>query len=265
MLILKFIFKFASKKNYPIKLYANILIIIFTLGFLACNNNADKTTRNDKLFDCSSFSDKKAIFNIAKSIIDKHDNKQIWNLSKIDNSNILILDDYFTNPNKQNKLVLIHGEASLSSGTANNLLILFSCSDSLNILWSGQVGNIEPSDIKDLNGDEIKEIVCISNTIWMGECVNNFDIFNFKNGTQNFLFTAKSTSFIGCGLENLADKFKQGDTLENYSDCSIIELNNKEFMVKQIKTIKIHNGGKTDDEIIKKIKILIDTINVKIK
>ena len=198
------------------KLYVNIIIIIFILGFLACNNNIDKTTRNEKSFDCSSLSDKKAIFNIANSIIDKNDNKEIWNLSKIDTSKFFILDDYFTNPYKQNKLVLIEGEAGLSAGSANGLLILFSCSDSLDILWSGQVGNIEPSDIKDLNGDGIKEIVCTSETIWMGECIKNFDIFNFKNGTQNFLFTAKSYSVLDCGglEEILADHFKQGDTLE---------------------------------------------------
>lgn len=246
------------------KRHANIVTIVLTLGLFACNNVADKTIKRQQ-FDCNSLTDKKVIYKIAKSIIDKHDNEQIWNLSEVDTADFFTTEDYLINPKTKSRLVLIGGNAGMSSGTADNLLILFSCSDSINIVWSGQIGDFEPSDIKDLNGDGIKEIVCTSSMMWIGECNDSYNIFNFKDGKQNFIFTSHSTSVLDCGRYNLGELFKQGDTLEHKLDCSLAKLHDKEFNVQQIQTIKIHNGGQTDDEIIKNLRVVTDTTNIKLK
>jgi len=246
------------------KRHTYIIIIVLTIGLFACNNFADKSSMKEKQFDCNSLTDKKVIYKIAKSIIDKHDNDQIWNLSEIDTTDFFTTEDYFTNPKSKNRLVLIGGNAGMSAGSADNLLILFSCSDTLNILWSGQIGDFNQSDIIDVNGDGVKEIVYNSSMMWMGECNDSYNIFNFKDGKQNFIYGAHSNSVIDCGYDNLAEIYKPGDTLENMFDCSLLKLNNKKYEVRQIHTIKIHNGGLTDNEILKKIKVILDTTIIKL-
>ncbi len=247
------------------KRHTNILTLVLTIGLFACNNVSDKTSKKEQQFDCNSLTDKKVIFEIAKSIIEKKDNEQIWNISEIDTTDFFTTEDYFTNSKTKNKLVLIGGNAGMSSGTADNLLILFSCSDTLNILWSGQVGDFNQTDIIDLNGDGVKEMVCNSSMMWMGECNDNYNIFNFKDGIQNFVFTSHSTTVLDCGRDNLGELYKLGDTLETNLGCSLIKLNDKEFSVRQIKTTKIHNGGQTDEEIMKNLKVIIDTTTIKLK
>lgn len=247
------------------KRYTNILTLILAIGLFACNNLTDKISKKEQQFDCNSFINKKVIFEIAKSIIEKKDNEQIWNISEIDTTDFFITEDYFTNSKTKNRLVHIGCNAGLSSGTADNLLILLSCSDTLNILWSGQVGDFNQTNIIDLNGDGVKEIVCNSSMMWMGECNDNYNIFNFKDGKQNFIFTSHSTSVLDCGRNNLSELFKQGDTLEQKFDCSLLKLSDKEYNVRQIQTTKIHNGGQTDDEIIKNLKVVVDTTNIKLR
>jgi hypothetical protein len=243
-----------------------IILFGLTLGLLACKYSGDKTVSNQvNQFDCNSLSDKKVIYSIAKSIIDKHDNEQIWNLYEIDTTDFLSIEDYFTNTRSKNRLVLIGGRAGMSSGTADNLLILFSCSDTFHVVWAGQVGDFKQSDIKDLDGDGIKEIVCNSGMIWMGECDENYNIFNFKNGKQNLVYSAHSTSFIDCGKDNFDELFKLGDTLEHKFDCLLLKTKDNEYSVQQIQTSKIHNGGHTDEEIIKNLKVNIDTTTIGLK
>lgn len=214
--------------------------------------------------ECDSLTYKKEIFRIAKSIIDKQDNEQIWNLHDIDTTDYFMTEDFFTSPNKKERVVVIGGNAGLSSGSADKLLILLTSSDTFKIVWAGQTGDFNLSDIEDFNQDGIKEIVCKSSSIWMGECKDNFSIFNFKDGRQNFIFTSHSTSVLDCGLDNLGDIFEQGDTLEQKNDCSILKNNEGVFYVKQIKTTKIHNGGVADNEIMKNLKIIADTTYIRI-
>jgi len=117
--------------------HINILICILTLGFLACNNQTSKTSERRSNFDCNSITDKKFIFEIAQSIVDKHDNEQIWNISEIDTTDFFTTEDFFTNSKTKNRIVLVGGSAGGSSGSARNLLILFSCSDTFKVLWAG--------------------------------------------------------------------------------------------------------------------------------
>jgi len=229
------------------------------------NNQPEKDTKFGQKIDCNSLQDKKVIFEIATFILNKHDNDQIWNLSEIDTTDFFTTEDYFTNSKTKNRLVLIGGSAGMSSGSADNLLILLACSNSLNIIWSGQVGDFTLTDIADLNCDGIKEIVVKASAMWMGECYDSYNIFNFKEDKQNYIYKAHSTSVIECGRDDLSEIYKKGDTLENMFDCSLIKINDKNFKVQQIKTTKIHNGGKTGDEVLKKLKVIVDTTNVKLK
>ncbi len=246
---------------FPMKLIPIILTTIVVLGLFACNQTANKENQ----FDCSSLTDKQVIYTIAKSIIGKHDNKEIWNLGEeVDTSDFFTTEDYFTNPRTKNRLVLVGGNAGMSSGNADNLLILFSCADTLSILWSGQIGDIDTSNIIDLNGDGIKEIICNSGRIWMGEYSENYTIFNFKGGEQNYLFKARSISFLDCGRDDF-EIFTPGDTVEHILECTLVQLNDKAYTVRQVQTTKIHNGGKTENEIIKNLKVFIDTITVNLK
>lgn len=143
--------------------------------------------------------------------------------------------------------------------------MLFSCTDTLKLLWSGQSGPIDRTSIMDLNGDGIMEIMCTSSMIWMGECADLFYIFNFKGGKQKLLFRKRSVSFIDCGMELSNTHFDAGDTLENTFNCSLEKLNDREYFIKQIETTKIHNGGNTEEEIIKNAKTTTDTVNIALK
>lgn len=219
----------------------------------------------DSKKDCSSISDKKVLLEIANGIIAKHDNPEIWNLTDPDTAFFFSTENYFTDPNTKTTLVQLGGSAGSSSGTADHLLMLFSCTDTLKLLWSGQSGPIDQTNIMDLNGDGIMEIMCTSSMIWMGECADLFYIFNFKGGKQNILFRKRSVSFIDCGMELSNTHFDAGDTLENTFNCSLEKLNDREYFIKQIETTKIHNGGNTEEEIIKNAKTTTDTVNIALK
>lgn len=242
------------------------LILILTFGFMPDFGISDKPiAKKQHSFNCNLLADKVFIYEVAKSIIDKHDSPHIWNLSEPDSSEFFSTEDYFIDSNSKNRLVLIGGYAGMSAGSADNLLILFSCEDTFNILWSGQLGNISLSDIKDLNGDGVKEIICTSYTMYMGECVDSYSIFNFKDKEQNFLFEAHSRSIIDCGFDNTIESHESGDTLEINFDCALINRNNQKFEVRQVQTIKTHNGGKTYDEILKNIRVELDTSFINLK
>jgi len=183
-------------------------------------------------------------------------------LSDLDTTNIVSFGDYFTEANIKTQLVLINGAAGLSAGTNQALLILLSCTDTLNVLWSGQTTAFNNDDIMDLNGDGIKEIATTSSSIWMGTCSETFNIINFQNGNRNILFQAESISYIECGLPDLTAQFKIGDTLENMRSCSIIKDEQNNFQVEEIHTVKVYNGGTTNESVVDRVNITIDTLHI---
>jgi hypothetical protein len=246
----------------------NLYSILFfiTLSFLiSCSNNtASGSLVNQKTtIDCNSVISRKMIYYIADSIINKTENDEVWNLSEIDTTNLFSTDDYFTNNKTKNRLVLVDGSAGMSAGTADNLLILFDCTDSLKIVWVGQVGDFQESDIRDLTNDGVKEIICTSEAVWMGECSKSYSIFNFKNGKQIFIYSNYSSSVLGCGYNNL-DEYKPGDTLETEFDCSVLSRGNSEYAIQQIRTIKIHNGGDSTEAVINDAQLQKDTMLIKL-
>lgn len=239
------------------------LSLALTAGLVVGCSSPDRVIESKK--DCSSINDKKVRLDIANSIIAKHDNPEIWNLTDPDTTFFFSTENYFTDPSTKTTLVQLGGSAGSSSGTADHLLMLFSCTDTLKLLWSGQSGPIDQTNIMDLNGDGIMEIVCTPRMIWMGECGDLFYIINFKDGKQNLLFRKRSVSFIDCGMELSNNTFDIGDTLENTFNCTLEKLNDREYFIKQIQTTKIHNGGNTEEEIIKNVITSTDTVNIALK
>lgn len=234
---------------------AFILLIVYA----ACNNPEPRTVSDQKSkFDCRTLVDKKTIYNIAQSILDSGNSEHIWNLSEVDTTAYFTTEDYFTNTVTKNRLVLIAGTAGMSAGTASNLLILFACSDTLSIVWAGQVGPFTKADIKDLNNDGINEILSSTDWMWMGECGSSYYIYSFKNGKPHSLYEARSSSFVDCGNESLNQIFKKGDTLANQISCSLLQKDNG-YVMQQIRTVKMHNGGETDEDILKNLAIRTDT------
>jgi hypothetical protein len=241
----------------------NLLTVLCCLAFFSCNQGKSKTVSTEKIkFDCNSAINGNTIYAIADSLINRTETDEIWNLSEVDTSHIFTTEDYFTNAATKNRLVLVKGSAGLSAGTANNLLILFACADSLQMVWAGQVGQFTQENIRDLNNDGIKEIVCTSEALWMGECNKSFTIFNFKNGKRNFLYSAHSSTVLGCGYDNLSD-FKQGDTLETEITPTLLR-KDKGYMVQQVTTIKVHNGGDSTEAVIDNVLLLRDTAMIEL-
>jgi hypothetical protein len=115
-----------------------------------------------------------------------------------------------------------------------------------------------------VNGDGIKEIISNTSYVWMGECGDNYRIYNLKGANKNTLFSAQSSSLIGCGRDDLAESFKKGDTLERSYDCSLQKLNDKSSVIRQIQKVKIYQGGETDEEIEKQLKVIVDTTEIRL-
>jgi hypothetical protein len=253
------------------------IIFILLPVLLACNNPQDnkntsqapavaesKPNSQVQLLTCNMLTNKKLVFDIAKTVIDKNESGNIWNLSEIDTTDYFTIEDYFTNTTTKNRLVVIGGEAGLSAGSANHLLLLFSCADTAKVIWYEQTGKVTPADITDVNGDGIKEIIGNTGYVWMGECGDNYRIYNLKGGNKNILFSAQSSSLIGCGRDDLAESFKKGDTLERSYDCSLQKANDKSSIIRQIQTVKIYQGGETEEEIEKLLKVIVDTTEVRL-
>ncbi|HEY8893277.1 MAG TPA: hypothetical protein VIM79_00565 [Niastella sp.] len=253
-----------------------IILIVLPILF-ACNNPQEnrnttqapvvaesKTNSQAQLLTCNMLTDKKPVYDIAKTVIGKNESGNVWNLSEIDTTDYFTIEDYFTNTTTKNRLVIIGGEAGMSAGSADHLLLLFSCTDTAKVIWYEQTGKITAADITDVNGDGIKEIICNTGYVWMGECGDHYRIFNFINGNKNMIFSAQSSSLIGCGRDDLAASFKKGDTLEHRYDCSLQKRNDNTSVIRKIQTVKIYEGGETDEEIGKRVKVIVDTTEVRL-
>lgn len=248
------------------KLYVYGLIIIAITINMSCNSNGNQNNgKESNGFDCNLLTDKSFIYGIGTSLIQRHDNDEIWNLNEIDTTDFFTTEDYFTNSTTKSRLVLTGGVAGMSSGSADNLLLLFDCSDTSRLIWSGQTGDFTQDDIIDLNNDGVKEIIGISEGMWMGECNESYYVFNFKGGKQNFLFNANSWSVIDCGYENLHELYTVGDTLDKTLQCMLEKQNATNYAVQQITTVKLHNGGANNEDVLSKVIIASDTTIIQLK
>jgi hypothetical protein len=249
-----------------IKRILSVFLACFMLA--SCGDNPAKNTPpvTGTARSTAIGSNKALALSIARHILeDPGNNKNIWNLSEVDTTLYFETDDYFTNSQAKNKLVLLGGEAGGSSGTASCLLMLLNWSQKPQVLWAGQVSAIGDTDIKDLDNDGIKEIVMRTEISWMGECFSDFQVFNFKGGTQHELYDGMSHSIIDCGgADTIATRYKPGDTLSTEVTSSLINRSGR-YAVKRVSVYKIHNGGKDDDELMKNMKIITDSGVVELK
>ena len=225
----------------------------------SCHRSEQRQTEK-KAFNCNLLTNKKYLLALGDSIIEKHDNNKIWNLSNADTTEFFTIEDYFTNNKTKNRIVVLGGNAGISAGSAHHLFMLFECKDTFKILWSAQEAPINDTCIADLNNDGIMEIVTLSGATWQGTSWETYEIFNFKDNKKNVLYSSQSNTVIDCGGPDLGEAHKPGDTLELQSDHTLVPASDKHFSVKQIRTIKIHNGGSNTEEVLKNIKIIRDTI-----
>ncbi len=242
------------------------LIVLIGISYLfSCKNNPNRTEADKQMTENNLFKNKITLANLALNILNDKTNSNIWNLSDLDTSSIITFEDYFTDAKNKTQLVLINGFAGLSAGTNQTLLILLACNDTLNIIWSGQTTAFNNDAIMDLNDDGIKEITTTSSSIWMGTCSETFNIINFQNGNRNILYQAESISHIDCGLPDLTSQFKIGDTLENIRLCSIIKDEQNNFQVEEIHTVKVFNGGTTNESVVDMLNITVDSLRISLR
>ncbi len=239
--------------------YCKILFIV--LSCLSLFNCSNSTRQHEAITDlnCDSLNDKKVVYALAKSILGKGDNRKIWSVVDVDTNDILILEDYFTNSNTKSKLLLMRGVVGSSTDSADYLLMLVNCSGTPEIVWAEQVLQFYEDAIIDLNGDGVKEIIIASEDMKGGECNSVYSVFNFKNNKKNILYERQSRSIIDCGSDEMIQTYTIGDTLSNSYNVAHIREQGRTCRIRQIHTIKIHNGGKTNSDMLEKLKTISDT------
>ena len=229
-------------------LYFTKLIAFLPLLSLPACNQARIVEEKDARSNAVP-SEKEQVLLIGESIVrDRTDNDLIWNIEHLDTGEFWSSEDYFIKSGVKNKLVLLGGKAGASAGTEDNLLIIFDDRDPKKILWSGQTGDIAKNQVRDLDGDGIKELVFTKSNTYMGECSAAFEIVSFRDAKRKILFSRRSRSVIDCGSEEVWKLYKIGDTLQSQYVHEIVPAANGGYEVKESGDIKIYAGGRTNKE-----------------
>lgn len=240
---------------------AFFLLALSVLLFFSCKNTSNKSQTES----CSKLSDKAFVMHMADSILKNAVNiETIWNLSELDSSIYFVVDDYFTNTQTKDRLIVIGGSAGISAGSADHLWLLVGCTGNTPVIWTGQMSEVTTKDILDVDNDGIKEIINYTGSVWMGECHDYYEIMNFKGNKKNVLYSASSFSFVDCGWENFSESINTNDTVEVQYTNELIKIGNT-HVIRQTKSSKIYQGGDTDAEAIQKLKIVIDTATIELK
>ncbi len=239
--------------------YSKILLSgLICLSLFNCSNSMRKYGSVTDL-NCDSLNNKKVVYALAKSILEKGDNRKIWSVVDVDTNDMLIVEDYFTNSSTKSKLLLVRGHVGSSTDSANYLLMLVNCSGAPEVVWAEQVLQFYQESIIDLDGDGIKEILISIEERKGGACNSVYSVFNFKNDKKNVLYERQSRSLVDCGYDDLITIYTIGDTLRNTYNISHLREQGRTCRIRQVHTIKIHNGGKTSSEILKNLKTVNDT------
>lgn len=237
--------------------FRNLLLFVGSISLFACQSNKNETSGAI----CNTTVDKSEIIRVAMDLVNNNDGEIIWSLTEIDTLGIVIYEDHFVSAECKNTLAIIDGYTmSMSSGNADKLLLLFSCDEMPKVLWFEQGPEVSPDDIVDLNGNGLKEIILKSQSLWMGNCNDAYEIISLSKGEKKTVYKANSYSRIDCGglIEML--ELNIGDTLSNMNE---FQLENEEngYNLRVDNTIKIYNGGNTEDEIYDKL-IKVSSTNV---
>lgn len=233
--------------------------IFILLAIHSCKSWQSLTT--SKSSDRCSLTKAEALV-IADSILEAGNNDQIWNLYEVDTLDYFSMEGHFTSPKSISRIVFLGGKAGGSSGSSDNLLLLLSCSSPQKVIWAGQVGPISQENIQDLTNDGVLEISSNSGSTWMGECTDQYRVFNFYNQQLKEVYSHQSFSRVSCGRESYASML-EGDTLAVQFNTSFIK-KTSETQVQQIKTTSIYKGGESEEEVIKKMSVTCDTIYVQL-
>ena len=242
-----------------------LVLFSLILSIISCNNNKQvqteifakeiaKTNLPKPFYGCNELKINSKLFSIADSILKIETHPNIVNLHSVDTTDVTVLEDYFIYPDNKSKMVFFVGEAGFSSGNSNCLLILFHCTNnSAKIIWTGQSNLFKKENFKDLDGDGVKEIINTSGANWLSSRNELFEIINFKNGKRKTLYSTLSNTQRDYFEE---DWYCLGDTISCTYKNTILESDNAGIIkIKQIKTIKLYNGGKTREEAFKKCKV----------
>jgi len=220
------------------------------------------------LISCSSKraclpTDIKQLILIKSQEILARQNKQIWNLHGIDTNDIKIYKGCFTKLNDSYLFISVKCDAGLSSGSSNRLNLLAHYKDSFMVDYFEQ--GALPDTILDFNNDGLDDLYFNSGSTWIGSCFDNYNIISFPNGKLKVLFNRSDESVLDCGGDYAETMKKLGDTLLISRSLKFIRLNDKRYEIVMNTEFKIHNGGKTEQEIKDSIKIVndIDTIILK--
>jgi hypothetical protein len=247
------------------KQYFFVFSIILSVGLFACKKTEEIKVENKQKFNCTALSDKNALVKFGDSIITSQGLESEFRLTDFDTTNLFVKEDYFTNSTTKSKLVVFYGSVAFGHGSLSNFCMLFTCDEFLKLEWSGSVGVISENEIRDLNGDGIKEIEFHSGHTGQGITESIYEISNFKNGKKNDIYYAHSSSELGVSIEQLATYSKKGDTIDESFSISIIKMNDNKFMVKQVDTFNIFNGGNNEDEMLKNLLISTKTTETVLK
>lgn len=245
-----------------------VLVTAAVLFLIACdppNQPASPEQPARPAYPCAALAHKDTLYAIGNRILEAGGQQHIWNLSELDSSHYFTLEDYFVSPDRKDRLVWIEGQAGASSGSARNLLLLLRCTDSLQVIGAAQVGDVDQANIKDLNGDGVKEIISESGYSWMGECGNSYQIINYKGGQRNELLHLQGMSILDCGADNLDSRASAGDTLETNIKVKLFQQENGRYAVQQVRTVKIHQGGTNDADIKANLLVGVDSTVIPVK
>lgn len=247
------------------KQYFFVCSIILSVGLLAFKKTEENKIENKQKFDCTTLRDKNALVKFGDSIISSQGLESEFRLTDFDTTNVFVTEDYFTNSTSKSKLVVFYESVAFGRSSLSNFCMLFTCNDFLKLEWSGSVGVISENGIRDLNGDGIKEIEFDSGYTGQGITEGIYEISNFKNGKKNEIYSAHSFSALGQTFEQLAAYSKKGDTIEDSFSISILKMKDHKFMVKQVDTFKIFNGGENENEMMRKLLIRTRTTETILK